>query len=67
MEILPSKSEVALSDNASLLDNERGMRLYAQAIVFLKERGTGLAFSNPSDKNSYVTLKMREGISADES
>ena len=66
MEILPSKSEVALSDNASLLDNERGMRLYAQAIVFLKERSTGLAFSNPSDKNSYVTLKMREGISADE-
>lgn len=50
MEILPSKSEVALSDNASLLDNERGMRLYAQAIVFLKERSTGLAFSNPSDK-----------------
>ena len=57
MEILPSKSEVALSDNASLLDNERGMRLYAQAIVFLKERSTGLAFSIPPIKIRTSLLK----------
>lgn len=64
MEILPGKGEVALSENASLADPERGMKLFADVIVFLKEKSTGLAFADPEAKDSRVVLKMREGISA---
>ena len=64
MEILPGRSEVVLSDNATLADPERGMKLSADMIVFLKERSTGLAFADPKAENSNVVLNIREGISA---
>lgn len=66
MEILPGRGEVVLSDNASLADPERGMKLFADVIVFLKEKSTGLAFANPKAENSDVVLNIREGISAGE-
>lgn len=65
MEIIPAKSEVVLYDNAVLTDPERGMRLFAHAIVFLKERNTGIALSKAGE-NPFVVLKIREGVAADE-
>lgn len=50
MEILPGRSEVVLSDNATLADPERGMKLSADMIVFLKERSTGSRLRIPKPK-----------------
>ncbi len=63
MEIIPERSEIILTGGASLKNDERGMELKSQTMVFYRAKNSGLAVADPNDKNSFVVATMNESPS----
>lgn len=60
LEAFPDKSEIWLTENASLKDPERGTVLDAHAIVFMRDKDKGMAFSETGNADSFVVLNIKE-------
>lgn len=60
IEIYPATMEVWLKNNARLVDPERGVRLFADKISMLQKDNYANAFSDTSDKSSFVRLEIDE-------
>lgn len=60
LEAFPEKSEIWLTENASLKDPERGTVLDANAIVFMRDKDKGMAFSEVGNADSFVVLNIKE-------
>lgn len=60
LEIVPEKSQICLMGDSVLENPERGTKLAASAIIFLRDRKRGIAISDASDKNSFVVVRLEE-------
>lgn len=60
LEIVPAKSQICLLGDSVLENPERGTKLTASAIIFLRDKKRGIAISDASDKNSFVVVRLEE-------